>query len=127
MALSKLAIHYLEEFRDIIEQNPPLSPARLESALYNEDDSLSAIPVRQIILLYSSATNQGKIIFLVTRDGRARAILQDDISFVILFEADINFDKYRLPTEENVVNWIEMFLSLKRGSYPNLEIEIKGI
>ena len=123
MGLSKLAVHYLNEYRDLFEKNPPTPPSQLEKQLYNEDDSLASIPVKQILVMYANITKTGKIIGLYNKEGRLRVTLGDNYGYVILFDCDVRAYN-TLPPEKDVIEYIDTFLSLPRRMYENLEIQV---
>lgn len=128
MALSKLAVHYLEEFKDTIEADPPLAPSRLEQVMYNYDDSLANIPVKQVLLMYASMTKQGTIVCLLNDQDRLRVTIKDDFGWTILFDCQIrHYQKPYYPPETEIEKYISTFLSLERKHYNNLEIKVERV
>lgn len=127
MALSKLAIAYLKEFKDLIEKDPPLAPSRLEQVLYNQDDSLASIPVKQVLLMYASMTNQGEIRCLVSTNGRLRVTIYDNWGWLILFDCEIKLDGNKRPPQSDIERYISTFLGLERRHYSNLEIKVEWV
>lgn len=128
MALSKLAVAYLEEFRDTLEQDPPLSPSKLEQVLYNYDDSLANIPVKQVLLMYASMTKQGEIRCLLNDQDRLRVTIKDDFGWTILFDCQVrHYPKPYYPPETEIEKYISIFLSLERKHYNNLEIVVERV
>ena len=128
MALSKLAAYYLEEFRETIEADPPLAPSRLEQVMYNYDDSLANIPVKQVLLMYASMTKQGTIVCLLNDQDRLRVTIKDDSGWTILFDCQIrHYQKPYFPPNTEVEKYISNLLGLERKHYNNLEIIVERV
>jgi hypothetical protein len=124
MGLSKLAIYYLNEYREFFERDPLLPPSKLEKFLYEEDDSLSSIPVKQVLVMYASVTKQGKIVCLYNGESRLRVTLEDEWGTVILFDCNVRDYGDTLPSGKDIIKYIDTFLSLPRRMYENLEIQV---
>ena len=128
MALSKLAAYYLEEFRDTIEADPPLAPSKLEQVMYNYDDTLANVPMKQVLLMYASMTKQGEVRCLLNDQDRLRVTIKDSQGWVILFDADIrHYPKPYFPPNTEVEKYISNLLGLERKHYNNLEIKVERV